>query len=216
MQNLSSCLKKQQNPNSIQATRMEIKTIDILPTSKCNCTLLSLSFNHISDLSNIKQFSLLTTLHLESNCIERISELEPLSHLPQLKTLSLSGNKVCCLPLFKAHVINLCPQLQFLDGKDVSSFFNGKYSREKFKKFVIQEKKCFKSIYINDFIAQILKSKKKNHCLTQDCVLSFLKSQNYQNTIQDLRLRSKNLSPSSYFKFLKQTMIALYRIVFKT
>lgn len=216
MQNLSSCLKKQQNSTCIRATGMKIKTIDILPTSKCNCTLLTLSFNQISDLSNIKQFNLLTTLHLESNCIERISELEPLSHLPQLKTLSLSGNKVCCLPLFKAHIINLCPRLRFLDGKNVSSFFKGKYSKEKFNQFISQEKKCFKSIYINDFIAQTLKSKKKNQKLTQDNLFSFFKLQNYQNTIHDLRLRSTNLSPSSYFNFLKQTMIALFHFIYKT
>lgn len=213
---LSSFVKNLQNSTSIKATGMGITTIDNLPNAKCNCTLLSLSFNHISDLSNLKQFSLLTTLHLESNCIERISALEPLSHLHQLNVLCLSGNKVCSLPLFKAHIINLCPHLKLLDGKNVSSFFSGKYSRDKLATFLIQERKCFKSIYINDVIVKVLKYKKKKQEQKQDYFTFYIQSQNYQDKIHDLRLRCKSLSPSSYFKFLKQTMISQNQFIYKT
>jgi hypothetical protein len=61
----------------------------------------------------------LSTLVLTTNKLVNLSDLDPLSTLPNLQTLSLLDNEVTKKPQYRLYVINRCPNLRLLDFKKI-------------------------------------------------------------------------------------------------
>lgn len=61
----------------------------------------------------------LSTLVLTTNKLVNLSDLDPLSTLPKLQTLSLLDNEVTKKPQYRLYVIHRCPNLRLLDFKKI-------------------------------------------------------------------------------------------------
>jgi hypothetical protein len=83
---------------------------------------LYLSHNALRSLAGLAQFPALQQLALSHN---HIAELAQLRHLrpvsKRLHTLSLDGNPVATLPLYREHCLSTCPALTLLDGQPVDA-----------------------------------------------------------------------------------------------
>jgi Leucine-rich repeat (LRR) protein len=80
-----------------------------------------MSRNCISTLVNIEQFENLCILSVSHNLIRYLDDIQPLSRLPSLKKLSLSGNVVTQMPFYKVHVLVICIHLEQLDEVKVDA-----------------------------------------------------------------------------------------------
>jgi len=81
---------------------------------------LYLSHNALRSLAGLAQFPALQQLALSHN---HVAELAQLRHLrpvsSRLHTLSLDGNPVATVPLYREHCLSACPALTLLDGQPV-------------------------------------------------------------------------------------------------
>lgn len=81
---------------------------------------LFLSNNYIQNLHGITAFSHVQILSLVNNALRYLEELQPLSSLPCLKRISLSGNAVTKLPYYQETLISLCSEVESLDGQKIN------------------------------------------------------------------------------------------------
>ena len=83
-----------------------------------NLEVLSLSANKISTLSSLSNCLNLREIYLRNNNINTFEELNHLRPLLNLKILWLEGNPICDDVLYREKVLNLLPQIIFLDNKN--------------------------------------------------------------------------------------------------
>jgi Leucine-rich repeat (LRR) protein len=117
-------------------------------------TSLYESHNRISDLSNIIQFSSLTVVLLEFNCIEYIESLKLLGNLHRLQTLTLRGNPICSLPIWTAHVRYICQHLKKLDRQSIDRFPEGQFTRDQLLELITRESLYLHALRSITFVLQ--------------------------------------------------------------
>uniref|UniRef100_A0A3Q4GVZ6 Leucine rich repeat containing 56 n=1 Tax=Neolamprologus brichardi TaxID=32507 RepID=A0A3Q4GVZ6_NEOBR len=98
-------------------------------TTFCAVTELYLSYNNVSDLSQVGMLENLQLLDLEGNDVDDLVEVQYLSLCSKLERLTLEGNPVCLCPnptsaqmadySYRAAVRELVPQLRYLDDVKV-------------------------------------------------------------------------------------------------
>ncbi|KAL4005978.1 hypothetical protein ACER0C_005691 [Sarotherodon galilaeus] len=98
-------------------------------TTFCAVTELYLSYNNVSDLSQVGMLENLQLLDLEGNDVDDLVQVQYLSLCSKLERLTLEGNPVCLRPnptstqmadySYRAAVRELVPQLRYLDDVKV-------------------------------------------------------------------------------------------------
>ncbi|WIA28146.1 hypothetical protein OEZ86_010715 [Tetradesmus obliquus] len=83
--------------------------------------MLLLSNNRIAKIARNLEASVghLESLVLTNNKISELRDIDPLSSLPKLTTLSISGNPVALKKEYRLYTISRCPKLKVLDFKKV-------------------------------------------------------------------------------------------------
>lgn len=77
---------------------------------------LDLSFNDISTIDEvILQYPNIKILYLHSNDIKKLSEIDKLAALPELRKITLHGNPIEDLQGYRQYVISTLPRLKTLD-----------------------------------------------------------------------------------------------------
>ena len=210
MLKLSESIKKNDNGSCLRVTGKGIQILDMVPSSKRNYKELFMSNNDVSDLTNIKQFHNLVVLRIEYNFISEIKDLEPLSKLNNLKNVSLAGNPVSELPLYKMHMMLICPHLSKLDGKDVNTLYHGKYTYNDYENYTQNESLLLKDIYITDMVEKFLqndKIRKNNSDSLSKALDSYIQQYIYTDKTNEIRIKGKGKIPKLYFKYLKETIM---------
>jgi hypothetical protein len=77
------------------------------------------SFNDVSDLWPLTELPQLSTLDLEGNGVCSLGAVASLGACEQLTELSLSGNPIASVPLYRRAVLGRLPFLEVLDDRDV-------------------------------------------------------------------------------------------------
>ena len=95
----------------------DIQDISIL-SKMPNLEILSLSSNQISSLTPLSACLNLREIYLRNNNINSFEELYHLRHLFNLKVLWLEGNPICEDIFYREKVLNLLPQVIYLDNKN--------------------------------------------------------------------------------------------------
>ena len=95
----------------------DIQDISII-TKMPNLEVLSLSSNNISSLSPISSCLNMREIYLRNNNISSFEELNHLRTLFNLKVLWLEGNPICEDKNYREKVLNLLPQVMYLDNKN--------------------------------------------------------------------------------------------------
>jgi len=106
--------------DTIDFSDNEIGKLENFPLLQRLQTLL-LNNNHISKIATGLSESLpkLDTLILTNNRLVNLSDLDPLSELTTLRTLSLIDNVVTKKPYYRLYVIHKLPELRLLDFKKI-------------------------------------------------------------------------------------------------
>ena len=134
-------------PLCLRASGTHISEIDIVKPALAGALKLYVSNNSINTIENIPQFRSLEVLLISNNNISYIEDLEPLSKLKRLKVINIEGNPVCHLPLYKIHLLALCPNLKEIDGRNiVSTGIRKKYSQNDLQLIVSSESALLHSI----------------------------------------------------------------------
>ena len=94
----------------------DLQDISII-TKMPNLEILSLSSNQISSLSPLSACLNMREIYLRNNNISSFEELNNLRHLFNLKVLWLEGNPICEDIFYREKVLNLLPQVIYLDNK---------------------------------------------------------------------------------------------------
>lgn len=81
---------------------------------------LRMDDNGLKSLSNFGPLPRLRALHLSSNRIGELTELEKLRGLRHVVIINLSQNPVARKPLYRAHLINVVCSARAVDGKEVT------------------------------------------------------------------------------------------------
>lgn len=77
---------------------------------------IDLSFNDFKNISSaLLEFSNLSVLYFHANNVSKLSEVEKLASLPNLRSLALHGNPIENSEGYKQYVISRIPQLKSLD-----------------------------------------------------------------------------------------------------
>lgn len=101
---------------------LDIHFIDILPSKIAESVkTIYLSNNYLVNLANMEQFSKVENASVMNNGIRYLDELQTLSRLKNLKSLSLQGNVVSKMPFYREHVVCMCPALTLLDDEKVTA-----------------------------------------------------------------------------------------------
>ena len=146
----------------IRASGSGITEIDQVNQNFSKTIKLYLSNNTIKSLENISQFNALEILMLSCNMISYIEDLRPLSNLKRLRILNLEENPVCRLPLYKVHILVLCPNLQEFDGKQVRDLIcTKKYTQAQLKSMVSAESAILYSLIICEIVTKKLSNEIK-------------------------------------------------------
>lgn len=98
----------------------DIEDVSIL-NNMPNVEVLALSINKITTLRDFQNCSKLQELYVRRNNIKSLSELRYLQHLPYLRILWLNENPCDQHPNYRQTVINMLPNLQKLDNKEITS-----------------------------------------------------------------------------------------------
>ena len=155
----------------------DIQDISIL-SKMPNLEIISLSSNHISSLNPLSACLNLREIYLRNNNINSFEELYHLRHLFNLKVLWLEGNPICDDIFYREKVLNLLPQVIYLDNK------NRLLKREKIninkKRMQSEEQKKRKNDF--DYNVNISKSNRKKILLRR--VFSYLDSTNNAKVIE--------------------------------
>eukprot|EP00347_Sterkiella_histriomuscorum_P020923 403335938 len=109
------------NNTKLSLVEKQIDFIDNLNSQKLNgLETVYLSNNNLSELDNLLQFPNIRSLSLSFNKILSIEELKKLKLLSQLENLRIEGNPIVNLfPNIRATIIYLLPQLKNLDGQQI-------------------------------------------------------------------------------------------------
>jgi Leucine-rich repeat (LRR) protein len=94
-----------------------IASLDGIGTLSPSLEELYLAFNEISDVSELMGLQRLRVLDLEENRISRIADVEFLAYCPELRALTLAGNRAAAGENYRAAVMAAVPQLAYLDEK---------------------------------------------------------------------------------------------------
>lgn len=106
---------------------LDIHFIDILPSKVAEAVkTIYLSNNYLVNLANLDQFSKVECASIMNNSIRYLDELQTLSRLKSLKSLSLQGNVVSKMPFYREHVVCMCPSLTLLDDEKVTADYREK------------------------------------------------------------------------------------------
>ncbi|KAM4795309.1 leucine-rich repeat-containing protein 51 [Rhinophrynus dorsalis] len=82
---------------------------------------IDLSFNDLSNIDPaLTTYRHLSVLNLHSNSISRLSEVDKLAALPNLKSLTLHGNPIEAERGYRCYVLSVLPQLKSLDFSAVT------------------------------------------------------------------------------------------------
>ena len=165
----------------------DIEDISII-SKMVNLEVLSLSANKISTLSSLSNCLNLREIYLRNNNINTFEELNHLRPLLNLKILWLEGNPICDDVLYREKVLNLLPQIIFLDNK------NRLWKREKInnrKRIQSEEQKKRKNKL--DYNVNLSKNTRQKILLRR--VFSYLDSTNdvkVNETSNDTSLKQNN------------------------
>jgi hypothetical protein len=108
------------NLTFLSLTHCGLSSLEGISTISRNIEELYLSFNKISDLSELIGMEKLRILDLEQNEVSAFSNLHFLKTCSQLRALTLSGNPATLnLENYAQEIENLLPQVIFLDGERV-------------------------------------------------------------------------------------------------
>ena len=182
----------------LRVTSKGITTIDIVPLEFTGISSLFISSNCISKLKNISQFPRLLRLMVESNEIATLEDLKPLAKLPVLEDLRLGGNPVCRLPFWKYHVLRLCPNLKWLNGKRVNI---------KDAMMVVFEEKLLKLILDVEFARDMI----NKDGATAQTIAKRISKLNANGFMKEVREGCEE--PKAYFSYLKSRGLSAYMSV---
>ena len=111
--------KKLENIKILNFYGNDFSNIDIISQMK-SLKLVSLSSNKISSLKPFKNLPNLKELILRNNNIENVDEINYLKTCANLKSLWLEENPVSKKEEYKAHLINVLPNLKKLDNININ------------------------------------------------------------------------------------------------
>ena len=188
----------------------DIQDISIL-TKMPNLEVLSLSSNKISSLFPISSCLNIREIYLRNNSINSFEELYHLRPLFNLKVLWLEGNPICEDINYREKVLNLLPQVMYLDNK------NRLLKREKInyrKRMQSEEQKKNKNEF--DYNVNINKSNRKKILLRR--VFSYLDETNDAKIIEtsnDISLKN-NKKINNYIFNNKKGDLTDLKIIFNS
>ena len=102
----------------LRGSNKGISQINTFPGSS-KIEQIFISHNQITTLNGVQNFKNLRVLSISFNEISKISDLKFLEGLP-LETVNLEGNPITQQPYYQHHVVALLPQLSLFDGKTVN------------------------------------------------------------------------------------------------
>lgn len=187
----------------------DLQDISII-SKMVNLEVLSLSSNKISSLSSLSNCLNLREIYLRNNNINTFEELNHLRHLLNLKILWLEGNPICDEKYYREKVLNLLPQVMFLDNKN-RFLEDGKINYR--KRLQSEEHKKRKNEF--DYDVNISKSNRKKILLRR--VFSYLDSTNDAKVIEtsnDISLK-QNKKNNNYI-FGKKGDLSELKLIFNT
>uniref|UniRef100_A0A1A9WCC2 Dynein axonemal assembly factor 11-like CS domain-containing protein n=1 Tax=Glossina brevipalpis TaxID=37001 RepID=A0A1A9WCC2_9MUSC len=85
-----------------------------------NLEYLNLAVNNIERVENLEKLESLAKLDLTLNFIGELTSIESLRDNYNLKNLILTGNPCCDYPNYRKYVIATLPQLEELDGEEIT------------------------------------------------------------------------------------------------
>lgn len=115
---LSYHLKKELlTSNKIELTFKEIDILDYIPLKLSNITHLDLSFNNLTILDGIEQFTNLLYLNIANNQIRSLLNLAKISNKESLSVLIIKGNPAARHPNLAPIIMNYFPSIREIDGE---------------------------------------------------------------------------------------------------
>ena len=146
----------------------DIQDISII-SKMPNIEILSLSSNQISSLSPLSLCLNIREIYLRNNNITSFRELYHLRPMLNLKALWLEGNPICEDIFYRDKVLNILPQVIFLDNK--SRLIKPEKEKNK-KRLKSEQQKRLKNVF--DYDANLSESNRKKILLRR--VFSYLDS----------------------------------------
>ena len=177
-----------------------------------NLEILSLSSNRISSLSPLSACLNMREIYLRNNNIISFEELNHLRHLFNLKVLWLEGNPICDDIFYREKVLNLLPQIIYLDNK--SRLLKREKVINSRKRIQSEEQKKRKNEF--DYDANISKSNRKKILLRR--VFSYLDSTNDGKIIEtsnEISLNQNKKNNKNFFLNKKNDLSDL-KLIFHT
>jgi Leucine-rich repeat (LRR) protein len=178
-----------------------------------NLEILSLSSNRISSLSPLSACLNMREIYLRNNNITSFEELNHLRHLFNLKVLWLEGNPICDDIFYREKVLNLLPQIIYLDNK--SRLLKREKVINNRKRIQSEEQKKRKNEF--DYDANISKSNRKKILLRR--VFSYLDSTNDGKIIEtsnEISLNNQNKKNNKNFFLNKKNDLSELKLIFHT
>lgn len=109
------------NNNSLPHFNGFETTIEALLESPGQLSWLDLSFNCLPSIDKvILQYPEIKVLNMHGNCIEKISEIDKLVALRNLRSLTLHGNPIEDIKGYRDYIISKIPQLEKLDFSKIT------------------------------------------------------------------------------------------------
>ncbi|KAG1932687.1 leucine-rich repeat-containing protein [Pimephales promelas] len=109
------------NNNFISGLSGLTDTISALFAEPTRLAWLDLSFNNIEHIDPVlTQLKELRLLYLHGNHICKLSEVDKLTVLPSLHTITLHGNPIVTEPDYRAHLISTLPRVKMIDFSAVT------------------------------------------------------------------------------------------------
>ena len=120
----------------------DISDISIL-SKMINLEILSLSSNKISSLYPLSKCKNLREINLQNNNVFSYDELYFLKNLNKLKILRLQGNPISYNDKYVEKILEILPNLHYLDNRNVTNYknINNRNQKYKYMKRVLTEEK---------------------------------------------------------------------------
>ena len=185
----------------------DLQDISILSKMK-NLEILSLSSNKISNLSPLSNCLNIREIYLRNNNINSFNELYYLQNLQKLKVLWLEGNPISKDKFYFKKVLNILPNLHYLDNKTIKLHMNAQKRGQSEEQKIIKNK-C-------DCNTNISKSNRKKILLRR--VFSYFEPSNdYGGCIEssnEVSLANNNKKDNKYN--IKKVDLSEFKIKFST